>query len=103
MCWSKIKAYLQKRKYERELRELHEKIAQDIKKRQAGEQGLPIATSRGGPNMPVFQPCPECHASSQRLMKTEGGAYYRCRTHGEFFVKRSRGRRRKRLVHQHSK
>jgi len=102
MCWSKIKTYFRKRKDEREFRELHERIAQDIRKRRAGQEGIPVATSRGGPNMPRFQSCPQCHTNSQRVAKTEGGAYYKCRSHGEFFVRRER-RRTKIPVHQHSK
>ena len=37
-------------------------------------------------NMPKFQPCEKCRAKSKRQEKTTGGAYYRCRTHAEFFV-----------------
>lgn len=37
-------------------------------------------------HMPKFQPCPDCRAKSKRQEKTMGGAYYRCRTHAEFFV-----------------
>lgn len=102
MCWSKIKTYFRKRKYERELKELHEKIAPDIQKRRARQIGIPVATRRAGPNMPRFQHCPQCQANSQRVAKTEGGAYYKCRSHGEFFVRRER-RTIRIPVHQHSK
>lgn len=44
-------------------------------------------TSRGGPNMPKFRRCPMCYARSRRTFKSEGGAYYQCRLHGEFFVR----------------
>jgi len=40
------------------------------------EQGRIILTSRGGPNMPKFQHCPQCGASAKRKNKTVGGAYY---------------------------
>ena len=50
-----------------------------------------IRTSRGGLNMPKYQPCPECHATSRRESKTLGGANYHCRTHRQFFVKHPRG------------
>lgn len=46
-----------------------------------------VRTSRGGPNMPKYQPCPECRQGSKRHYKTHGGAYYLCGKHGEFFVK----------------
>lgn len=46
-----------------------------------------VKTSRGGLNMPKRQPCPSCRANSVRGEKLTGGANYRCRTHGEFFVK----------------
>lgn len=103
MCWSKIKAYFHKRKYEREVRELQEKLVQDIQKRQAKQAGFPVATNRSGPDMPKFQSCPQCHANSERVAKTGGGAYYKCRSHGEFFVRRTRKQGRKIPVHQHSK
>jgi len=103
VCWSKIKTYLRKRKYERELEELPEKIAQDIQKRQAGQAGIPVITSRSGPNMPKFLSCPQCYADSERVAKTGGGAYYKCRSHGEFFVRRTRKQGRRIPVHQHSK
>lgn len=38
-------------------------------------------------NMPKTYPCPFCSATSKRVNKTMGGAYYVCRTHGNFFVK----------------
>jgi len=91
MCLSRITEYFRRSKHEREQRELYERIEQDIKWRRAGRRGgIRVATKRGGPNMPVFQPCPECHANSKRGAKTEGGAYYICRTHREFFVRRDR-------------
>jgi len=37
-----------------------------------------IKTSRGGPNMPKRQPCPECRGWRRRQEKTTGGAWYRC-------------------------
>jgi len=38
-------------------------------------------------NMPKSQSCMKCNAYSPRIRMTEGGAYYRCRNHGEFFLK----------------
>ncbi|MBA7642564.1 hypothetical protein ES703_50259 [subsurface metagenome] len=49
-----------------------------------------VRTSRGGPNMPKYQPCPQCRARSKRQSKTLGGANYRCVKHGVFFVKLAR-------------
>lgn len=46
-----------------------------------------IRTSRGGPNMPKYQLCPQCRAGSKRQSKTLGGAYYFCVNHGKFFVR----------------
>ena len=31
-----------------------------------------------GPNMPKYQPCPECHHGSKRGRKTMAGAFYSC-------------------------
>ncbi len=41
--------------------------------------GRMVRTSRGGHNMPRYQPCPQCHADSKRREKTRGGANYWCR------------------------
>jgi len=49
-----------------------------------------ISTKRPGPNMPKWQPCPQCRAGSPRGGKTQGGANYNCHTHGVFFVTASR-------------
>ena len=32
----------------------------------------------GGPNMPKYQPCPECHHGCKRNRKTVAGAIYIC-------------------------
>jgi predicted RNA-binding Zn-ribbon protein involved in translation (DUF1610 family) len=45
-----------------------------------------VATGRGGPNMPVRQPCPDCGSWVKRESKTPTGAHYRCPKHGIFFV-----------------
>jgi hypothetical protein len=52
-------------------------------------EGRLIDTRRGGPNMPGCQPCSiaGCGLSSKRVQKTRGGANYKCRRHGEFFVR----------------
>lgn len=50
-----------------------------------------VSTSRGGPNMPKSQPCPQCGKWGQRDRKTMGGAYYRCsRCKSTFFVRAAR-------------
>lgn len=49
--------------------------------------GRRIQTSRGGPNAPKYQPCPECRRGSRRTIKSGGMAYYRCPKHGEFPVR----------------
>ncbi|MDO9579947.1 MAG: hypothetical protein Q7J06_05195 [Bacteroidales bacterium] len=46
-----------------------------------------VNTSRGGPNMPKRQRCPDCGKWSKRESKTMGGANYRCVNHGQFFVR----------------
>jgi len=38
------------------------------------------------PDMPKYQPCPECHKGSKRDRKTLTGAFYKCPNHGEFLV-----------------
>ncbi len=38
-----------------------------------------------GPNMPRYQPCPECRAGSKRDRKTLAGAFYSCKC-GETFL-----------------
>ena len=38
-----------------------------------------INTSRGGPNMPKYQRCPDCGANVKRHHKTHEGAVYICR------------------------
>jgi len=47
-----------------------------------------IRTSRGGLDMPRYQPCPECGKGSKRQVKTLSGAKYRCINHREFLVVR---------------
>ena len=44
-------------------------------------------TSRGGPNMPKYQPCPECGKGAKRVSKTMGGANYQHGNHMSFFVR----------------
>ena len=39
-----------------------------------------------GPNMPGYQPCPECRAGSKRDRKTVAGAFYSCRCGMAFLV-----------------
>ena len=63
------------------------KLGRDIKKRRERGVGRGVDTRRGGPNMPRRQPCSSCHKSAKRTRKTEGGAYYKCGEHGEFFVR----------------
>jgi len=38
-------------------------------------------------SMPKSQSCKICNAFSPRVRMTEGGAYYRCHSHGDFFLK----------------
>ncbi len=45
-------------------------------------------TSRGGLNMPRYQPCPECRAGAKRQFKTEFGANYLCKCGDSFVVSR---------------
>lgn len=45
-----------------------------------------VNTSRGGPDMPKYQSCPQCHSGSKRRDKTITGAFYGCRNHGRFLV-----------------
>ncbi|MHB8084314.1 MAG: hypothetical protein ACYDHZ_00610 [Dehalococcoidia bacterium] len=47
-----------------------------------------ILTSRGGPNMPRFQPCPDHGTWGKRSQKFMGGAEYYCRQcKSTFFVR----------------
>ncbi|MBA7539242.1 hypothetical protein ES705_31521 [subsurface metagenome] len=49
-----------------------------------------VRTSRGGPNMPKYQPCPQCHGGAKRREKSDtlSGALYFCRRHQvSFFVR----------------
>lgn len=48
-----------------------------------------VRTSRGGLDMPKYQPCPMCWRRSKRREKTLSGAHYRCPNHGIFLVKAS--------------
>lgn len=43
-------------------------------------------TSRGGLNMPKYQPCPKCRAGAKRRFKTDFGANYSCRCGNSFAV-----------------
>jgi len=50
-------------------------------------EGRPVDTRHGGPNMPRYHLCSRCNLASRRAKKTTGGAMYKCRRHGEFFVR----------------
>lgn len=58
----------------------HEKVTKMLRY-YAGERRLP----GGFQNMPKSQYCSECHTTSRRVKKTERGAWYHCRNHGDFF------------------
>jgi len=46
-----------------------------------------VRTSRGGPNMPKYQPCPRCRGGAKRREKLgELGARYFCRRNQVSFV-----------------
>ncbi len=47
-----------------------------------------INTSRGGLNIPKYQPCSACSAGAKRQFKTEIGASYLCRCENRFVVSR---------------
>lgn len=47
---------------------------------------IPGFRTRGGPNMPKKQSCPECGSWRKRDRKTVAGAFYNCSRDGEFFV-----------------
>ena len=82
MCFSKIRRIFGKRKPKKEV------VVKEKPPRKWWQVPVRVVrTSRGGLNMPKFQPCPQCHAGSKRYNKTMGGANYSCRTHGEFFVR----------------
>jgi hypothetical protein len=65
---------------------LEKELGRKIQKRQ--ELGRAVDTRHGGPNMPRRQRC-SCGRWAKRKRKTMGGAYYKCRIHGEFFVRAS--------------
>jgi len=68
---------------------LDKKFGQKIQQRQE-KMGKPVDTSKGGPNMPKYQPCHLCSRGAKRSRKTMGGAQYRCPVHGEFFIRAPR-------------
>jgi hypothetical protein len=68
-----------------QLSELDKKLGREIQKREASE-GKSVRTSTGSPNMPKYYFC-KCDRRCKRVRKTVGGAYYKCRIHGEFFVR----------------
>ena len=45
-------------------------------------------SSRGGLNMPRYQPCPKCRGGAKRRFKTDFGASYLCRCGRSFAVSR---------------
>ena len=65
--------------------ELDKKLGRKIQQRQE-KMGRPVDTHRGYPNMPRYQFC-NCGRQAKRSRKTDGGAYYKCKDHGEFFVR----------------
>ena len=44
------------------------------------------ARQRDTPNMPKRQPCPSCGSWRKRQRVDAAGAFYRCRTHGVFYL-----------------
>lgn len=49
-----------------------------------------VRTGRGGPNMPKYQPCPQCHGGAKRREKMgELGANYFCCRHQVSFLVRA--------------
>ena len=98
MCLSWLKNKLQRKRTQKEI---ETKILADYKK-QVTRTGRIVTTNHGGQKMPRYQPCPDCHGSKLRDVKTEDGAYYICSKHGLFFVRRAR-RRPHIPVAQHSK
>lgn len=90
MCFKRIIAFFQK-DIKEEKPEVEERLVRII------------TTGRGGPNMPKYQPCPNCHGGAQRESKTPSGANYWCeKCKLGFFVSRPR-RKPRRSVYQHSK
>lgn len=65
--------------------DLERELGEKIQRRQSRE--LLKTKKHDLPNMPKHQPCPECNRSSKRIEKTVSGAKYKCRKHGEFFVR----------------
>ncbi len=99
MCIGWLKRKLQRKET---LSGIEARILADYAK-QADRPGMRVkALHHGGPNMPNHQPCPVCGRESVRESKREEGAYYRCGTHGIFFVRRAQ-RKPKVPVTQHSK
>jgi len=58
----------------------HEKVAKMVWHR-AGDRRTLLYR-----NMPKHQRCLECQATSKRTNKVASGAWYHCRTHGEFLI-----------------
>ena len=66
---------------------IEEMEAAPAKPKREKPQYTAINTSRGGHNMPRFQPCPLDHGQKKRAGKTMGGALYYCnKCDTNFFV-----------------
>jgi len=76
-------------------------LVKDIEKQKV--KGRLILTSRPGPNMPKYQPCPQCQGDAKRNDKLEDSANYWCnKCKIAFYVRRPR-RKPHIPVYQHSK
>jgi hypothetical protein len=73
-----------------QLTELDKKLGREIQKRQAKE-GKAVSTTKGGPNMPRYQPCPKGCGLKRIVDKAvvggvPGALYYCNHCKQEFFV-----------------
>lgn len=95
MCWNKIKNMVRTWRQQR---------ADEKARRNPRQHPQRLNPRFVGPNMPRYQPCPECHGDSPRGVKVAAGAMYTCTScHLQFFVQRPQKHGRRIPVFQHSK
>lgn len=73
-----------------QLTQLDRKLGKRIQERQARQAARAQTARIRGFNMPKRQPCPVCHASAKRKLKTFDGANYYCRRCRKTFFLRAR-------------
>jgi len=54
-------------------------LSKELRHEKEWVEGRVTTTNRGGPNMPRYQPCPDCGRWVRRQHKTAAGADYYCK------------------------